>query len=263
MPDPAVVDYYEAVGSKILPLLRGRRVAVRHRFGRQSVMRRHLPNGRWIYLKNQRALREIVRQHGYEFFPHLEGDRDVWFALDIDCRAVPLRLCVVVVQTALKVLEERGVRYLLTFSGANGFHVRWAFPRADLPLRKWRFLRSIVAQVRDLVEERLQASRYRDKFYRYIPHGDPVTELNAVDAKAQSSVLFDALILKRQGTIRSPFSLHMRRRWVAVPIDPRGLKDFRPALDATMAAARSHRAIRIPRNRVRLFLRAPWSAGVH
>lgn len=296
MPDPQIFAYYERVAEKILPFLRGRRVAVRHTFdaaaspragsrGDQvAVFRRHpsrslkpfigregWPEKNWIYIPNRRVLREIVRQHGYEFFPHLEGGKDFWFALDIDVRAVPLPLGKIAVRAALDVLEERQVKYLLKFSGGNGFHLHWAFRPRELPKQKWQFVRRIVRAIRGEVERRLQASRDREAFYAHIPRSDPITELNAVDKEAQHSILFDELILKPNATIRAPFSVHMGRRrsgrrreggltspLVAVPIEPRRLEAFQPMTDATMAAATHLRAARLPINRASLFTGPGW-----
>lgn len=271
MPDNAILAYYEAVADRILPFLRGRRVAVRHSFDGTPVFRRHpttllrklrgasptslkgWPEPRWVYVPNKQVLLEIVRQHGYEFFPHLEGRNDFWFALDIDVRAVPLPLGKVVVRTVLDILDERKVKYLLTFSGGNGFHVRWAFPQSGLPTKKWQFLRAIVRNIQQETENRLQASVQREAFYQHIPKGDPITELNAVDKESQHSVLLDELILKRNATIRAPFSLHMQRRWVAVPLEPRRLEAFLPATDATMSRAAGYPRARLPVNPVALF----------
>lgn len=254
-----MVDYYAAVADKIAPFLRGRRVAVRHTFDQGTVFRRHWPNRRWITIEDRKTLLNVVRQHGYEFFPHLEGEKDCWFALDIDVRAVPLTLGAIAVRTALDILEERHIRSLLTFSGRNGFHLRWAFPSADVPKKKWEFLRAIVRALREETERRLQASPHRAAFYRHIPAGDPVTELNAMDKAAQRSILFDELILKPQATIRAPFSIHMKRRWTAIPLDPGRLETFSPARDATMAKAKKHPSVRLPENPVALFQRAPWN----
>lgn len=282
MPDRAILAYYESVADKILPFLRGRRVAVRHTFDHTAVFRRHptprllalrgagptpllrklrgtsWPEPQWIYVPNRTVLLEIVRQHGYEFFPHLEGEKDLWFALDLDVRAVPLRLGIVAVRTTLDILDERKVQYLLTFSGGNGFHIRWAFAPLGIPAKKWQFLRAIVRNLREETERRLQDSSHRAAFYRHIPRGDPITELNAMDKAAQRSILFDELILKKQATIRAPFSLHMQRRWVAIPLTPKRLERFAPARDATMAKAKAYVPARLPVNTVAIFLKPPW-----
>ncbi|TSC71903.1 MAG: hypothetical protein G01um101438_850 [Parcubacteria group bacterium Gr01-1014_38] len=259
MPDRAIVAYYEAVADKILPFLRGRRVGVRHTFDHTAVFKRHWPNRQWITIQDQEILRDIVRQHGYEFFPHLESDRDLWFALDIDVRAVPVRLGAIAVRTALNILTERKVQYLLTFSGGNGFHVRWSFTPSEVPPKKWQFLRAIVCALREETERRLQESPHRTAFYRHIPRGDPITELNAMDRAAQRSILFDELILKPQATIRAPFSLHMKHRWTAIPLTPAHLERFVPARNATMAKAGAHASVRLPKNPVALFRRPPWN----
>lgn len=276
MPDSAILAYYEAVADKLLPFLRGRRVAVRHSFDGTPVFRRHptsrllalrgtgptsrngWPEARWIYVPNKRVLLEIVRQHGYEFFPHLEGRDDFWFALDIDVRAVPLPIGKVVVRTVLDILDERKVKYLLTFSGGNGFHVRWAFPPSGLPTKKWQLLRAIVRSLQAEAERRLQAGPHRDAFYRHVPARDPITELNALDKRAQKSVLLDELILKRNATIRAPFSLHTKHRWVAVPLELRRLDAFLPATDATMTKAAGYPRARLPVNPVARFQHRPW-----
>lgn len=277
MPDRAIVAYYETVADKIVPFLRGRRVGVRHTFDHTAVFRRHptsllqqlrrtspaargsWPESNWIYIPNRRTLLEIVRQHGYEFFPHLEGENDVWFALDIDVRTVPVRLGAIVVRTALNILTERKVQYLLTFSGGNGFHVRWSFTPSEVPPKKWQFFRAIVRALREETERRLQESPHRTAFYRHIPRGDPITELNAMDRAAQRSILFDELILKPQATIRAPFSLHMKHRWTTIPLTPKNLDRFVPARDATMAKAGAHAPVRLPKNPMALFRRPPWN----
>lgn len=264
-----IVAYYTAVAEKMLPFFRGRRVAMRHTFDHNTVFRRHptsprlrgtgRPNRRWITIEDRDTLLEIVRQHGYEFFPHLEGEHNLWFALDIDMRAIPLKLGVVAVRTALDILEERGVKYLLTFSGGNGFHIRWAFASADVPKKKWAFLRVIVRNLRDETERRLQTSPHRAAFYRYIPQNDSITEVNAMDKASQQSILFDELILKSQATIRAPFSLHMTHRWTAIPVEPVHLETFSPARDASMEKAKAHPPVRLPENPVSPFRTSPWN----
>ncbi len=277
MPDQEIVAYYDSIAKRILPFLRGRRVAVRHLFDHTPVFRRHptpllsklrrtsptsrhgWPEPRWIYVPDKKTLLEIVRQHGYEFFPHLEGKDNLWFALDIDVRAVPLALGKKVVRETTGILDERRVRYLLTFSGGNGFHIRWAFRRHSLPEQKWQFLRDIIRSLQEETEERLQASAQRRAFYKHIPRGDPITELNSMDLRAQHSVLFDALIVRPEATIRAPFSLHTKHRWVAVPVAPRRLAAFLPRTDATMATAMRARSVRLPLNPVTLFTKRPWT----
>ena len=258
MPDAEILSYYDAIASKLLPFLRGRRVGVRHTFDHTPVFRRHWPSGQWIRIEDARALREIVRRHGYEFFPHLESENDLWFALDIDVRAVPLALGTHVVRTALDVLEEREVKYLLTFSGSNGFHVRWEFASKGIPHHRWQFLRRIVRSIQSETESRLQGMPIRKKLSPHIPKGDPLTELSAADKEAQHSILFDELILKPQATIRAPFSAHMKHRWVAIPLDTQHLSSFQPERDATMEAAKKHAVVQLPRNSATQFLKAPW-----
>lgn len=265
MPDKDILAYYNAVAPKIIPFLRGRRVAVRHHFPDAVVFRRHRTVGRrktWITISTKRELLEIVRQHGYEFFPHLAGRRNLWFALDIDLRAVPLPLGKRVVREAVRVFEERHVRFLLTFSGGNGFHFRWAFalPRAKAaPRGQWLLLRRIVRALQEEVEHRLQQAGVRRRFAAVVPEGDPITECNAMDRRAQSSVLFDELILKPQGTIRAPFSLHLPGRLVAIPVPPARIEAFDPVVHASLRAALAHPPVRLPRNSVSRFLAPPWS----
>lgn len=267
VPDRAILAYYDAIAPKILPFLKDRRVAVRHHFDTAIVFRRHEHVGKkkvWITIETKEKLLALVHQHGYEFFPHLEGDCDFWFALDIDIRAVPLELGKLVVRETTRVLEERRVKFLLSFSGGNGFHIRWAFPQLtarDVPKGPWPFLRGVVRNLQQEVERRLQRSTRRDAFYRHIPRGDPITELNAMDKRAQKSVLFDELILKPTATIRAPFSLHMGKRLVAVPLSPHALPAFLPERHATPAAARKLRAVRIPKSSVATFLDHPLWRG--
>ncbi len=261
MLDQGILAYYEGIALKILPFLQGRFVAIRHHFPDGVVFRRHRQEEKrksWITINTKTELLAIVHQHGYEFFPHLEGERDYWFALDIDLRAVPLALGKLVVRETLVILDERGVQYLLTYSGSHGFHIRWSFPRNKLPRDPWLFLRTIVRRLQAETEKRLQRSVHREAFAAHIPAADPITELNAMDKRAQRSVLFDELILKPLATIRAPFSLHMEKRLVAVPIDPARLSNFLPERDATPDAARGMTTPRLPRNPVARFLVPPW-----
>lgn len=266
MPDRAILAYYEAIAPKILPFLRGRPIAVRAHFENAVVFRRHPGTGRvagskkqWLRMETKNDLLALVHQHGYEFFSHLEGDKNLWFALDIDMREIPLPLGKRVVRTTLDILDERRVKYLLSYSGGNGFHIRWAFPTTGLPRGKWTFFRRIVRALQEETEQRLQASSDRSAFYEHLPKNDPITERSSADKVAQKSVLFDELILRPLTTIRAPFSMHMKRRLVAVPIDPKNLEAFDPERDATLEAARGLPHARVPKNPVAPFLKPPWT----
>lgn len=89
----------------------------------------------------------------------------------------------------------------------------------------------------------------------------PDRAILAVDAEAQKSIIFDELILKRVGTIRAPFSLHMTHRWVAVPVDQRRLDAFMPGTDATIRAALRSPRVRLPVNSVSVFQKPPWTSS--
>lgn len=265
MPDRAILAYYDAIAPKILPFLRGRPIAVRAHFENAVVFRRHPGIGRvagnkkqWLRVETKNDLLALVHQHGYEFFSHLEGDKDVWFALDVDMREIPLPLGKRVVRTALDILDERHMKYLLSYSGGNGFHIRWAFPTTGLPRGKWTFLRRIVRALQQETERRLQTASDRSAFYEHLPNSDPITEWSSADKVAQHSVLFDELILKPLATIRAPFSMHMKRQLVAVPIDPKHLAAFEPERDATPEAAIAAAVARVPKNPVAPFLTSPW-----
>lgn len=254
MPDREIFAYYAAAAPLILPFLRGRRVAVRHTFGGKFVFRRHPRPGsrRWIYIRTREQLLYWVRLHGYEFFPHLRGSGGDWFGLDIDFRSLPWRLGVYAVGQAAEIFQQGGVRFLLKYSGANGFHFMWRWRRRSGRWPGgglWRFAQRIAHTLHLRLEERLQRSPRRGEFYRHLPARDPITEDNAADRAAQHSILIDELILKRMATMRAPWSLHMKTRRVSVPVEPEALAEFIPSRRATMQyVMRSAEKVTMPSN---------------
>lgn len=242
MPDREILSYYDAAAEQILPFLRGRRVAVRQTFGEKQVYRRHDKTGkRWITITTKDHLLKWVRWHAYEFFPHLRGSGGVWFGLDIDLRNIPLSLGVKVIAVAAEIFDAGNVRYLLKYSGDNGFHFLFDFgsiTNTDVPGRNiWDFETTIADTLHTRLEKRLQAGPERTALYTHIPAGDPITEHGAHDAAAQQSILIDESILKRMATLRAPYSLHMKHRQVSVPVAKDDLESFDPAIHATMSAA--------------------------
>jgi len=257
MPDKKILGYYEQNSKKILPFLADRPIAVRHTFGDLQVYKRHEKNKKkWIYIDDEEKLISIVSKHGYEFYPHLEGKKDFWFVLDVDLRDFPIRKGIRVIREVCSVLEERHVNFLLTFSGSNGFHFHWKFEKEEMSRKKWDFLKSLIRNVQKEVERRLSGTY--SFFEGYLPKGDPITELNSLDKKSQKSILFDELIIKDKATIRSPFSIHMKHRWVDIPVDPKKIEDFKPETDASMEAAIKIKETRLPFNPVSKFLKSPW-----
>jgi DNA primase len=240
MPDREILAYYAAIAPLILPFLRGRRVAIRHTFGQKRVFRRHPRPGsrRWIYIRRREELLAWVRLHGYEYFPHLRGSGGDWFGLDIDFRALPWKLGIYAVIRAAEIFQAHNIRFLLKYSGANGFHFMWRWQRPQSRSwpggSLWRFSQQVAHALHVRLEESLQRSPRRGEYYRYLPARDPITEDNAADRVAQHSILIDELILKRMATMRAPWSLHMKKRWVSVPVNPQQLPRFIPARHATM-----------------------------
>ncbi len=231
MPDPHVVAYYERMAPALLPFLAGRRVAVRQVFNGRRIFRRHDESGEWIYIADRQTLRHWVQREARAFFPELLGDDGtLWFALDVDRRQQPLAQAAAVAKAICTALDQRALPYLLTFSGADGFHVLWSFGRVTgetfAPLTAWEFERDVVRALRDRAETLLAADG--------LP--GPLTTCDARDRSHADLVLVDELILHHRASIRAPYALHERTGLVAVPIDPAALAAFVPARHAAAAA---------------------------
>lgn len=237
MPQPWVLDYYRRAAPYILPFLHGRKVGLRQQFSDgQIIFRRHEehdPN-RWITIDSEKRLLYWVHRDAWAFFPHIQADDgELWFAMDIDQRKMPLPLTTLVAAEAARLLEELGLPYLLKFSGQHGFHFMWTFGQVTEPdFEPWSFERNLIRFLRNQVEDRLQHSPLRDRFYQHLHPDDPITILNAQDRSHPRSVLIDELILKDKATFRAPYSLHIHSGLASVPLAPARLADFDPARDA-------------------------------
>ncbi len=233
-----VIDYYNEIAPSILPFLKGRKIGIRQIFDHQIIYRRHTPDKKhWIYINSKKDLMFWVRWHGWSYFPHLDGENDLWFAMDIDRRAVDFKGVKIAAFEMAKILSELKIKFLVKFSGSNGFHFLWRYKK---PLRikgkrytqPWRFEQKTIEFLQTLLEQRLQNSKYRSYFYRFLKPDDPITFRSANDPKNNRSILIDEYILKQKATIRAPFSLHEKSKLVSLPIQAEKIVDFDPKKEA-------------------------------
>lgn len=229
-----VIRYYDEISPLMLPFLKERRVGIRQIFDKQIIYRRHTADKKhWIYINSKKDLMFWVRWHGWSYFPHLDGEKDLWFAMDIDRRAVDFKGVKIAAVEMAKILEELKIKFLVKFSGANGFHFLWRYKK---PLKikdhycrqPWKFEQKTIEFLQNLLEERLQKSKHHHWFYRFLRQNDPITFRSANDPKNNRSILIDEYILKRRGTIRAPFSLHEKSKLVSVPLSPSFILKFDP-----------------------------------
>ena len=229
-----VIDYYDKISPLILPFLNGRRIGIRQIFGQQIIYRRHTADKKhWIYINSLKDLMFWVRWHGWSYFPHLDGEKDLWFAMDIDRRAVDFQGVKIAAFEMAKILQELKIKFLVKFSGANGFHFLWRYKKPlrageHLCRRPWKFEQRTIEFLQNTLEERLQRSKHRLYFYRFIKPTDPITFCSANDPKNKRSILIDEFILKRRGTIRAPYSLHEKSKLVSIPLKPENILAFNP-----------------------------------
>ena len=233
-----VIDYYREISPLILPFLRGRKIGIRQIFDGQIIYRRHTPDKKhWIYISTKKELLFWVRWHGWSYFPHLDGKDDLWFAMDVDRRAVDFKGVQIASHFLAEILKELKIKFLVKFSGNNGFHFLWRYKK---PLkikgkkytRPWQFEQKTIEFLQKILEERLQASKYRDHFYRFLKPSDPITFRSANDPKNDRSILIDEYILKKKATIRAPYSLHEKSQLVSVPIPEERILEFEPKKEA-------------------------------
>jgi len=233
-----VIDYYDQTADLILPYLYDRKIGIRQIFKGEVIYRRHPPAGgadkvHWIYIKEKKDLLFWVKWHGWSYFPHLDGEDNLWFAMDIDRRKVNFRGVKIASDFMAKLLDELKIKYLVKFSGSNGFHFLWQYKK---PLKTsfthpWQFEHKTIEFLQTEIEKRLQKSKYKSHFYKFLKSSDPITFRSANDPKNDRSILIDEFILKQKATIRAPYSLHEKTKLVSVPIKPSQILNFNPQSD--------------------------------
>lgn len=236
MPTKWVVEYYNKVADKLLSFFKDRNVDVNQVFDHENVFRRHEKDGKnWIRIKDKKSLSFWIDWHAWSFYPHLEGDKDIWFALDVDPNKCDFN-CVKIASIALAdILDSLNLKYLIKFSGNKGFHFLFSLgklPKQFSGEKIWEFERELISLLRQKLEDKLQKSKDRNKFYKFLKKDDPITIDKSSDQKEHNSILLDKLILHKKANIRSPYSLHEATKLVSLPIYKDQIIDFDPRRDA-------------------------------
>ena len=263
MPAPYVA-YYTAVAERLVPFLRGRKVAVEQRFPRsaQPVYRRHEGTGAardWIAIREPEDVVRWARHYAVAFHAHLKPDGPgCWFVLDIDSRQLELPMAQLAARHALDVLEEQGLRALVKFSGSDGFHLMWDMPSLSGlgRLSVWDLERAIVVAVAAEVERRLATDPAAAPIREAVGPDGRLIATSSQDAANARALLFDEHILKPNVNARVPYSIHAGSGLVAVPLDRAGLERFEAAMATPEAIVADATRVELPRNDLAVVRRA-------
>lgn len=229
MPIPWLVDYWEKVADATLPFLRNRKIAIQQIFDKNILYRRHGAKGLpdksgWITLNTKSELLEWARLHTYSFHPHLKGDRDIWFVMDIDARTDKMfDLVKLATYELAKLLDKKRIKYLLKFSGNRGFHFMWNM--GSVKPEWFKFRKQIQELAREL--ENILQKKHANKFYQLIPKKNPIITTSSTDKATAKSILIDEQIIHKNGMIRSPYSIHPTTRLVSVPLTTNQILKFK------------------------------------
>ena len=232
MPIDWLVKYWNKAATPTLPFLQNRRVAVQQVFGRNIIYRRHGDKGLpdrsgWIRIESAQQIKDWARLHTYSFHSHLLGDKDVWFAIDMDGREPKLwELTKVAAYELSRILTRHRIKHLVKFSGRQGFHFMWSLGDVKpnwLGLRKQ--LRGFAGELEIVLQH-----KYANKFYQLIPKCNPVIVTSSTDRKFKKSILLDEQIIHKNGMIRSPYSVHPKTGLVSVPVKPSNILKFNKSM---------------------------------
>ncbi len=212
MPIKWLVNYWSKAADYSLNFLKGRKVAVEQKFKDKVVYRRHKGKRSWIRISSREEIINWARKHTYSFHPHIKGEDDFWFVMDIDRKAKSFswqKMIRLTYQMA-EIFEGYNMKYLLKYSGNRGFH--FMFEITDIKRRSFKKEQKLIQKLRDELEKRQKNKK-------------PVTTTSSKDK--QAPVLIDKGIVHKKGSIRSPYSVHPKTELVSAPIRPKSLKDFK------------------------------------
>lgn len=219
-----LTEYWNEAAGLVLPFLADRKVAIELKFDDFSMYRRHPGDdkSRWIYIKTEADIIEWARKHAWSFHPHILGQEDWWFVVDVDGRGENMNLDITaqVAHLLAQILDEKKVKFLLKYSGNRGFHFMWKWDMSKVSLRgkdRWKLAKNVVSVLQAELNERLAempglAKNFKGKA------GCPFVVTNSQDKNCKDAILLDANILHEKGNIRSPFSVHLKTGLVSVPI---------------------------------------------
>lgn len=212
MPLKWLIDYWDQAAEYTLPFLRHRPVALQQKFDGQIIYRRHDQGKQWIRVENKKELMDWARQHTFSFHPHLKGDKDFWFVMDIDKQRKDFsqKKLLAITEQMAEIFEKNDLKYLLKYSGGRGFH--FMFEITNMKQRRFDQEKKLIQLLRDQLEEELGKK-------------EPLTTTDSHSKKIP--VLIDKNIIHKKGMIRSPYSIHPKTELVSGPLKKEELKDFK------------------------------------
>jgi len=235
MPLPWLLHYWEKMAEVTLPYLKDRKIALQQKFDSSIIYRRHGIKTRWIYIKNKDDIIEWARQHTFSFHPHLLGEKDLWFIMDIDRRGKRMsdECLKLATYNMSELLEELGLKYLLKFSGSRGYHFlfSWGEKPSKIFNDYWTLQRKLIRYLANLLEDKVQKSTHKNKFLKCLRSGEKIFTTNSADETQKESILVDEAIVHKNGMIRSPYSIHPETSLVSIPLS----KDQILKFDISMA----------------------------
>ena len=238
-----ILDYWEKMSDWVLPFLEGRKIAIEQMFGDFSMYHRHPTEDKeeWIYIKSRQEILDWADKHAWSFHPHIQGDKNWWFVVDVDSRGkgFDLDLTKRVAVVLAEVFEELSFKYLVKYSGSRGFHFMWEWDMTGKKLKKdeqWDKAQEMIENLRKILEGKLLIDKDLTEKLRKLAKKDcSLVVTNSQDKNCKHSILLDANILHENANIRSPFSVHLGTGLVSVPLKGiDGLKKFKK-LDAKRA----------------------------
>ena len=236
MPIAWLLKYWEKMAEVTLPYLINRPIALQQKFDHQIIYRRHGEKTRWIRIKNKDEIIDWGRQHTFSFHPHLLGDHDLWFIMDLDRRGKLMSEDCLKLATykMAELLEDLNLKYLLKFSGSRGYHFLFSWGRKPTKISSdyWTLQRKLIQYLTSTLEERIQKSKDKAKFYAHLRPKDKIFTTNSQDEKQKESILIDEAIVHKNGMIRSPYSVHPETLLVSLPLTKENLFKFEPRREA-------------------------------
>lgn len=232
MPEKWLIDYWRKAAEATLPFLKNRRVAIQQVFNTNIIYRRHgekgLPHTRgWITIKNEEEILEWAYLHTYSFHPHLLGEEDTWFVIDVDGRNPDqFELTKIAAYELSQILERHRTKYLIKFSGGNGFHFMWSLGN-ERP--NWLSFRKTIRIYAKELEMVLQEN-HAQKFHSLIPRNHPLVVTSSSDQEHRQSILIDEQIIHKNAVVRSPYSIHPKTKLVSLPLISNEILGFKANL---------------------------------
>ncbi|MFP3189965.1 MAG: hypothetical protein RXR31_01325 [Thermoproteota archaeon] len=242
--------YYSVVSSLILPYLKERPVSCVKIFsGKEDPISgidpifvrysKYKPKPQHIIINTSEKLMEYVHDHCVDFIPYvhklnsLEPD---YFVLDLDAGKELLAMqkghefLKYVVNELYEILEEKGVKPLLKFSGSRGFQLWASFDNSKIEYKdKFSKYREIAKKLQAKLEIRLKNNvEYIKKEFNEIANIEQFTTSQIAHKELrEDKILVDWSSMKPEGDVRAPFSIHYKTGFVSVPLYISELKDFK------------------------------------